>query len=90
MFNDTEPGAEEAAEAAKAKGNNKYRRDKPWDHDGIDHWCVATDPTSTTQALRADHLLSPHIVRKEDPLGRHRRAEPRSERTAARETLHLS
>jgi len=60
VFNDTEPGAEEAAEAAKAKGNNKYRRDKPWDHDGIDHWCVATDPTSTTQALRADHLLSPH------------------------------
>lgn len=42
VFNDTEPGAEDAAEAAKAKGNNKYRRDKPWDHDGIDHWCVAT------------------------------------------------
>eukprot|EP00618_Florenciella_parvula_P001664 CAMPEP_0119486220 /NCGR_PEP_ID=MMETSP1344-20130328/12681_1 /TAXON_ID=236787 /ORGANISM="Florenciella parvula, Strain CCMP2471" /LENGTH=308 /DNA_ID=CAMNT_0007520951 /DNA_START=22 /DNA_END=945 /DNA_ORIENTATION=- len=24
--------------AAGAKNHNKYRRDKPWDHDGIDHW----------------------------------------------------
>ena len=23
-----------------AKNHNKYRRDKPWDHDGIDHWKV--------------------------------------------------
>jgi len=23
---------------SKKKNHNKYRRDKPWDHDGIDHW----------------------------------------------------
>ena len=22
----------------KKKNHSKYRRDKPWDHDGIDHW----------------------------------------------------
>lgn len=27
--------------AAVAKtGKKRYRRDKPWDHDGIDHWKV--------------------------------------------------
>jgi len=29
----------ETEEAPKSK-KNKYRRDKPWDHDGIDHWKV--------------------------------------------------
>lgn len=36
MFNDKEPAVEEDD---KPK-NKKYRRDKPWDHDGIDHWKV--------------------------------------------------
>jgi ribosomal RNA assembly protein len=31
------PGGESQPSAGK-KG--KYRRDKPWDHDGIDHWKV--------------------------------------------------
>lgn len=22
------------------KNHNKYRKEKPWDHDGIDHWKV--------------------------------------------------
>ena len=29
-----------AAGAPVVKDHNKYRRDKPWDHDGIDHWAV--------------------------------------------------
>ncbi len=24
--------------ASAGKNHNKYRRDKPWDHEGIDHW----------------------------------------------------
>jgi hypothetical protein len=31
-------GATDAAPAVK--NHNKYRKDKPWDHDGIDHWKV--------------------------------------------------
>jgi len=27
-----------ASEAPVKKNHNKYRRDKPWDHEGIDHW----------------------------------------------------
>jgi ribosomal RNA assembly protein len=23
-----------------AKNHNKYRREKPWDHEGIDHWAI--------------------------------------------------
>lgn len=29
-----------AAGAPVVKNHNKYRRDKPWDHDGIEHWAV--------------------------------------------------
>jgi ribosomal RNA assembly protein len=29
---------EPAAPAPAGKNHNKYRRDKPWDHEGIDHW----------------------------------------------------
>ena len=28
------------AAAADAPKRNKYRRDKPWDHEGVDHWKV--------------------------------------------------
>lgn len=35
VFNDADPEPEADADANK---NNKYRRDKPWDHAGIDHW----------------------------------------------------
>eukprot|EP00122_Pirum_gemmata_P004367 Pgem_evm1s3965 len=32
---------EVAASSSPAKtGNNKYRKDKPWDHEGIDHWKI--------------------------------------------------
>ena len=24
----------------KAKDHNKYRKPKPWDHDGIEHWKI--------------------------------------------------
>lgn len=38
------PGAAAAAAHSATpkseKGNKKYRKDKPWDHDGIDHWAV--------------------------------------------------
>ena len=30
----------EAAEAGKGGKKGKYRREKPWDHEGIDHWKV--------------------------------------------------
>lgn len=36
-----EQGSEAAAGGTKPK-NKKYRRDKPWDHEGIDHWKVRT------------------------------------------------
>lgn len=29
-----------AAAAAGKKDHNKHRKDKPWDHDGIDHWAL--------------------------------------------------
>ena len=29
-----------AAAAPAKKDHKKYRRDKPWDHDGIDHWKI--------------------------------------------------
>ncbi|CAE8615300.1 unnamed protein product, partial [Polarella glacialis] len=48
-----EDGAAEATEAAEPSGEkkegeaevskkNKYRKDKPWDHEGIDHWKPVT------------------------------------------------
>uniref|UniRef100_A0A7S0UKS7 KRR1 small subunit processome component n=1 Tax=Polytomella parva TaxID=51329 RepID=A0A7S0UKS7_9CHLO len=36
-------GEEESAnkeETAPVSKNNKYRKDKPWDHEGIDHWKI--------------------------------------------------
>lgn len=30
----------DAAAAAPVKNHNKYRKDKPWDHEGIDHWKI--------------------------------------------------
>eukprot|EP00976_Prorocentrum_cordatum_P117931 1196386-Prorocentrum_minimum.AAC.7 len=35
VFNDEEPAVEEE----DVPKNKKNRRDKPWDHEGIDHWC---------------------------------------------------
>lgn len=32
--------AEEVESAPLARKKDKYRKDKPWDHDGIDHWKV--------------------------------------------------
>lgn len=29
---------EKGGDTSGKKNHNKYRRDKPWDHDGIDHW----------------------------------------------------
>lgn len=33
-------GAEGPAAETGKKNHNKYRKEKPWDHDGIDHWKV--------------------------------------------------
>jgi ribosomal RNA assembly protein len=33
-------GGQENAEASTKSKNKKYRRDKPWDVEGIDHWKV--------------------------------------------------
>jgi ribosomal RNA assembly protein len=33
-----EDNAVDEAEQPKGPKAKKYRRDKPWDHDGIDHW----------------------------------------------------
>ena len=30
-------------QAAAKTGKKRYRRDKPWDHEGIDHWKVCID-----------------------------------------------
>ena len=30
----------EAGAPAPQSKKNKFRKEKPWDHDGIDHWCV--------------------------------------------------
>ena len=35
-----EPQAAPQPEAASTGKKGKFRRDKPWDVDGIDHWCV--------------------------------------------------
>lgn len=43
------PGSAASAAAPAAVGGNKrYRKDKPWDHDGIDHWKV--EPFTADQA----------------------------------------
>mmetsp|Transcript_85530 Transcript_85530/g.151384 ORF Transcript_85530/g.151384 Transcript_85530/m.151384 type:complete len:384 (+) Transcript_85530:39-1190(+) len=34
----TEEGAAKSAEDSTENKKNKYRKDKPWDHEGIDHW----------------------------------------------------
>lgn len=39
MAEDSAIGNAEAGEKQVNK-NKKYRRDKPWDHEGIDHWKV--------------------------------------------------
>lgn len=31
---------QEESAAPKKKNHNKYRKPKPWDHDGIDHWKI--------------------------------------------------
>lgn len=31
-------GDSQAAEQTSSEGKKKYRKDKPWDHEGIDHW----------------------------------------------------
>lgn len=33
-------GADGAAAETGKKNHNKYRKEKPWDHDGIEHWKV--------------------------------------------------
>lgn len=41
-----------AAGAPVVKNHNKYRRDKPWDHDGIEHWAVPEwDPSMMKHSL---------------------------------------
>ena len=35
---DAEPERDQEQQQEKKKNNKKYRRDKPWDHEGIDHW----------------------------------------------------
>ncbi|CAE7335298.1 mis3, partial [Symbiodinium sp. KB8] len=38
--------------APVVKNHNKYRRDKPWDHDGIDHWAIPEwDPAMMKHSL---------------------------------------
>jgi ribosomal RNA assembly protein len=32
--------AAEAGSAPGKKDHNKYRKDKPWDHEGIEHWKI--------------------------------------------------
>lgn len=54
------PGEAAAADdtskpSAGKKG--KYRREKPWDHDGIDHWKVRQDGRSSVQC-HADTTLT--------------------------------
>lgn len=36
---ETTPASAEAQQPEK-KNNKKYRKDKPWDHDGINHWMI--------------------------------------------------
>lgn len=40
------------------KNHNKYRKDKPWDHEGIDHWKieVGPDPRHPTKRYGATAL----------------------------------
>lgn len=33
-------GADGAAAEPGKKNHNKYRKEKPWDHDGIEHWKI--------------------------------------------------
>ena len=35
-----EGGAEPDAESAPVNKHKRYRREKPWDHDGIEHWKI--------------------------------------------------
>ena len=37
---ESEVADEEPSEPKEVSKNRKYRRPKPWDHDGIEHWKV--------------------------------------------------
>ena len=38
-------------EAVPVNKNKRYRKEKPWDHDGIDHWKVAKHHTYSFRML---------------------------------------
>ena len=38
--------------------NKRYRKEKPWDHDGIDHWKVGLFFSSSPAICRVDVVLS--------------------------------
>jgi ribosomal RNA assembly protein len=46
-----EGGAGEEQRNRRGKNHNKYRREKPWDHDGIDHWKM--------EGWSAEHMPGP-------------------------------
>lgn len=39
-MSDADLDRESSNATASGKNHNKYRRDKPWDNDSIDHWAI--------------------------------------------------
>jgi ribosomal RNA assembly protein len=62
------PGPAQGDAAASTGKKGKFRKEKPWDHDGIDHWRVVTNRTARN-CLAADCrlLFTFATCRKIDP-----------------------
>mmetsp|Transcript_2919 Transcript_2919/g.4729 ORF Transcript_2919/g.4729 Transcript_2919/m.4729 type:complete len:380 (-) Transcript_2919:56-1195(-) len=56
MSSPTDADVDQRDEPPKKKNHNKYRRDKPWDTDDIDHWKIDKWDTDN-DALPGGHLL---------------------------------
>ncbi|EDQ86993.1 uncharacterized protein MONBRDRAFT_33551 [Monosiga brevicollis MX1] len=48
------PAADGPAEASAVPKNKRYRKDKPWDHEGIDHWKIEPFTEEMGQGLMVD------------------------------------
>lgn len=51
------PAAGGAPAAPPVKNHNKYRKEKPWDHDGIEHWKVDVSHESRVECAAGPRRL---------------------------------
>lgn len=55
--NDDKDSVEDVKQQHNSKNHNKYRRDKPWDNDGIEHWKVQSWDEEKGDRLLGGSLL---------------------------------